>query len=240
MRAHNGTCGYLRLAGHSMEGLEQARNAGIDQAWLQDQIPQVRDLSDPHLDLDCQSEDFLALIEQPRFRPAKQSGLAGVEPDVLNQLETLNLQPDRALMFGIDPELTTQDTLEFGKLESWSLSLHDCVWDPNSLSSFWFELVNGAYGDVYRAKALMNLPDGRAFFCNWIVSQQGSQFLPLQAVAPPTGRPKRASELVVQGKALDGIGIQSTIDDCLLSDAVLEMHQAPLRDRQQEPNHLPG
>ena len=77
MRAHNGTCGYLRLAGHSMEGLEQARNAGIDQAWLQDQIPQVRDLSDPHLDLDCQSEDFLALIEQPRFRPAKQSGLAG-------------------------------------------------------------------------------------------------------------------------------------------------------------------
>ena len=55
----------------------------------------------------------------------------------------------------------------------------------------------------------MNLPDGRAFFCNWMVSQQGSQFLPLERVEPPHGRPKRSSELVVQGKkVLDGIGIQ--------------------------------
>ena len=39
-------------------------------------------------------------------------------------------------------------------------------------------------------------------------------------------------ELVVQGKALNGIGIQTTIDDCLISDEVLEMHQAPMRERQ--------
>ena len=67
--------------------------------------------------------------------------------------------------------------------------LHNSVWDPNSLSSFWFELVNGAYGDVYRAKALMNLPDGRAFFCNWMVSQQGSQFLPLEGWSHPMADP---------------------------------------------------
>ena len=77
----------------------------------------------------------------------------------------------------------------------------------------------------------MNLPDGRAFFCNWMVSQQGSQFLPLEEVEPPHGRPKRRSELMVQGKALNGIGIQTTIDDCLISDEVLEMHQAPMRER---------
>ena len=65
-----------------------------------------------------------------------------------------------------------------------------------------------------------------------MVSQQGSQFLPLQRVEPPHGRPKRLSELVVQGKALNGIGIQSTIDDCLISDDVLEMHQAPMRNPQ--------
>jgi len=93
--------------------------------------------------------------------------------------------------------------------------------------------VNGAYGDVYRAKALMNLPDGRSFFCNWMVSQQSSQFLPLEAVEPPAGRPNRTSHLVLEGRALDPAGIQSTIDDCLLTDDVLELHQAPLRKKQQ-------
>ena len=130
--------------------------------------------------------------------------------------------------------LPKHDTLNFTQLEAWHLTLQGCVWDPNSLSSFWFELVNGAYGDVYRAKALMNLPDGRSFFCNWMVSQESSQFLPLEAVEPLTSRPNRISHLVVQGKALDHAGIQSTINDCLLADDVLEMQQAQLRQQQQD------
>jgi hypothetical protein len=88
------------------------------------------------------------------------------------------------------------------------------------------------YGDVYRAKALMNMPDGRSFFCNWMVSQSGSQFLPLQSVAPPTGRPNRPSHLVIQGKGLIPAGMKNTINDCLLNDDVLERQQAPLRDQQ--------
>jgi hypothetical protein len=150
---------------------------------------------------------------------------------VIQQLEALGLRLDQALHFGQDEDLPKEDTLEFSRLEAWSLPLEGSVWDPNSLSSFWFELVNGAYGDVYRAKALMNLPDGRAFFCNWMVSQGGSQFLPLEAVAAPDGRPKRCSRLSVQGKALDGSGIQATIADCLLSDEVLELHQEPQRQQ---------
>ena len=59
----------------------------------------------------------------------------------------------------------------------------------------WFELVNGAYGDVYRAKGLMNLPDGRSFFCTWMVSQQESQFLPLNCITTQHGRPERCSGL---------------------------------------------
>ena len=128
--------------------------------------------------------------------------------------------------------MPAKDTLEFSKLEAWHTSLSGSVWDPNSLSSFWFELVNGAYGDVYRAKGLMNLPDGRAFFCNWMVSQASSQFLPLDATAPPQGRPSRTSELVVQGKALNPEGIQSTIKDCLLADDVLAMQQQQLQQQQ--------
>jgi hypothetical protein len=81
----------------------------------------------------------------------------------------------------------------------------------------------------------MNLPDGRAFFCNWMVSQEGSQFLPLQTLAPPDGRPERLSRLVVQGRDLDPAAIEATVRDCLLSDAVLELQQAPLRQRHTPP-----
>ena len=236
LKQHKGACGYVRLDGPREEaGLEQGRNAGIDRAWLQDQIPHLQDLADPQQNGVAAADDRINMVEVQQFRPPAHPGAEGVEPAVNEQLAVLNLQPDRCLHFGRDPELPAQDTLAFNRLESWNLSLHDCVWDPNSLSSFWFELVNGAYGDVYRAKALMNLPDGRAFFCNWMVSQQGSQFLPLEGVEPPHGRPKRRSELVVQGKALNGIGIQTTIDDCLLSDEVLEMHQAPMRERHADP-----
>jgi len=232
LRDHPGPCGYLRLKGTSHEGLEQGRDAGIDRTWLQDQIPALQDLSAPQQS--SSAADQINLIELQQFQAPPEGAPTAIDPAIRSHLDTLQLRPDRCLHFGRDPELPGQDTLAFNRLEAWSLNLHNSVWDPNSLSSFWFELVNGAYGDVYRAKALMNLPDGRAFFCNWMVSQQGSQFLPLERVEPPHGRPKRSSELVVQGKALNGIGIQTTIDDCLISDDVLEMQQAPMRDRQPE------
>ena len=230
---HAGACAYLRLNGSIQEGLEQGHNAGIDCAWLTDQIPKLQNLAISEPMAAHPGDDCLVLIEVQQFRPSPQSGADGIDPQIKQQLEPLNLKPDRLMHFGLDPDLPKQDTLDFNQIEAWHLSLQGCVWDPNSLSSFWFELVNGAYGDVYRAKALMNLPDGRSFFCNWMVSQQGSQFLPLASVEPPTGRPDRISHLVVQGRALNPAGLQATINDCLLTDDLLELQQAPLRDQQQ-------
>ena len=234
--SHGGACAYLRLDGAAHEDLGLGHNAGIDQSWLMDQIPQLEDWSDPAPSSPVPSDDRFVLIEAQQFSSSTQSE-DGLDPQIKRQLQRFNLMPDRTLHFGIDPDLPKQDTLDFTELEAWHLGLQGCVWDPNSLSSFWFELVNGAYGDVYRAKALMNMPDGRSFFCNWMVSQSGSQFLPLQAVATPTGRPNRLSHLVIQGKGLIPTGIESTIQDCLLSDDVLELQQAPLRD--QQPNLQP-
>ena len=228
---HPGGCGYLRLSGTQQKGLEQGHNAGIDSTWLKDQIPELVVLETTG-NAPLPTVPRLVLIEVQQFQPPASSEPDGIDPYVLRQLEGLNLRPDRALHFGLNPELPTQDVLDFKHLESWHHNLQGCVWDPNSLNSFWFELVNGAYGDVYRAKALMNLPDGRSFLCNWMVSPQSSQFLPLDAVEPPAGRPNRTSHLVVQGRALNHAGIQSTIDDCLLTDEVLELHKAPLRKTQ--------
>ncbi|MFN6337838.1 MAG: hypothetical protein ACK41W_03780 [Cyanobacteriota bacterium] len=110
----------------------------------------------------------------------RDSGLAGVDRRVIPQLEALHLSPDAHLHFGRDAVLPRQDTLDFSSPRAWERNLAGAVWDPASLSGFWFELLNGAYGDVYHAKALVNLPDGRAFFRNWMVSREGSQLLPLQ------------------------------------------------------------
>ena len=229
---HRGPCAYLRLKGPDCAGLEHGHNAGIDSAWLRDQIPGLQDLEHAEPDPSPLEDNSLVLIEVQQFQPPNQSGIDGIDHCIQQTLQRRNLKPNRILQFGVDPELPRQDTLDFSQLEAWHLNLERSVWDPNSLSSFWFELVNGAYGDVYRAKALANLPDGRSFFCNWMVSQQGSQFLPLELVAAPTGRPDRTSHLVVQGRALNPNGIQATITDCLLNDDVLELQQAPLRNQQ--------
>lgn len=231
LRKHQGPCAFLRLEGDRSEGLAQGVDGGIDPAWLKDQIPELIALQPSASEEELRHDGQLTLIEVQQFRAPETHGLDGFSASIRERLDALNLQPDQILHFGRDSVLPTHDTLEFTKLEAWHVSLERCVWDPNSLSSFWFELVNGAYGDVYRAKGLMNLPDGRAFFCNWMVSQQESQFLPLNSVAPASGRPDRPSALVVQGKALDPGGIQSTIDDCLLSDDVFAMQQHQRQDQ---------
>ena len=232
LQEHPGPCAYLRLEGDKKAGLEQGADSGIDLAWLKDQVPRLEEPATANTTDLKQADDGLTLIEVQQFHPPSKEGVKGFGDDVRSKLEALQLQPDQLLHFGRDPELPAKDTLEFSKLEAWHNSLSGCVWDPNSLSSFWFELVNGAYGDVYRAKGLMNLPDGRAFFCNWMVSQESSQFLPLETTAPPQGRPSRTSELVVQGKTLNPEGIQATIKDCLLADDVLAMQQQQLQQQQ--------
>ncbi|TVS06477.1 MAG: GTP-binding protein [Cyanobium sp. PLM2.Bin73] len=229
LQAHRGPRAYLRLGGFGDEGQQQARDGGIDAAVLQDRVDNLLDLANPDHALAPRPDNLLALIEVPQFQPPSASGPDGIDRRLIPALDAHHLVPDAHLHFGRDRELPAQDTLDFRRLESWWHNLSGTVWDPASLSSFWFELVNGAYGDVYRAKALFNLPDGRGFFFNWMVSQSGSQFEPLTAVAPPQGRPARLSRLVVQGKALASGGIETTLSDCLLSDAALELQQAALR-----------
>ncbi len=234
MKAHQGSCGYLRLTNSPTNELAQLPQTEIDYTFLKDQIPHLQNLSGFHKVVTSQNDDLLVFIELPVLQAHTDQSTFEIYSRIKNQLESLGLYPEKHLHFGREPELPSQDILEFTKLESCSHELLGKVWDPQSLNTFWFELVNGAYGDVYRAKALMNLPDGQSIFFNWIISQECSQFLPLRTISPPNGRPERTSELVIQGIGLNCTRIQSTIDLCLLNNAILEMHQLPLRDRHSE------
>ena len=237
IKKHGGSCGYIRLSGFSEKSLEQANSSEIDFVFLKDQIPQLIDLSKPSDHLFSDQDNSVIFIELSQFYLPNQSGLAGIDPRIISQLDNLKLLPDQYLHFGRDTELSIKDTLDFTKIESLSLNLQESVWDPPSLNTFWFELVNGAYGDVYRAKALLNIPDGRSMYFNWIVSQPGSQFLQLNDIAPPKGRPQRISQLVIQGRNLEFTRIKSTINLCLINDSVLEMHQASLSNQQLAATH---
>ena len=159
LKKHNSSCGFLRLSGFSENSLEQANSNEIDYVFLKDQIPQLIDLSKSSDQLCTDQDGLLLFIELPQFYLPKESGLAGIDRRVINQLENSKLIPDRYLHFGRDNELPIADTLNFEKIESLSINLNETVWDPPSLNTFWFELVNGAYGDAYRAKTFINIID---------------------------------------------------------------------------------
>jgi hypothetical protein len=65
-----------------------------------------------------------------------------------------------------------------------------------------------------------------------MVTQQGSQFLPLQILESTSGQPTRISHLVMQGKSLNPVAMKATINDCILEDDSLEVMQLPLTKQQ--------
>ena len=69
LQQHAGPCSYLRLSGHSLDNLELGRNAGIDRAWLHDQIPQLNDLSKNDHNPADGDNNHLALIELRNLCP---------------------------------------------------------------------------------------------------------------------------------------------------------------------------
>ena len=235
-RNHKGSCGYLRLKGYGELDLIQVAESKIDFTFLKDQIPQLIDFSVVDNSSLFNQKELLICIELPQFRKPDIYGIAGIDSRVLNQLEALNLNPNKYLHFGRDKELPIKDTLDFKKIESYSLNLYKFVWDPASLNTFWFELVNGAYGDVYRSKALMNLPDGRSILFNWILTQEASQYFHLNKISPLNGRSESYSEIVIQGININFKVIQATINQCILNNSVLEYHQSSLREAQLQPS----
>jgi hypothetical protein len=122
IRNHRGPCGFLRLVGYPDEGLLQARDGGIDLAWLQDQYPGLLDLADPDQALAPRPANLLALIELPQFQPPADSGLAGVDRRVIPQLEAMHLSPDEHLHFGRDDLLPLSGDNEVGRSATSSLA----------------------------------------------------------------------------------------------------------------------
>jgi hypothetical protein len=99
------------------------------------------------------------------------------------------------------------------------------VLDPASLNIFWDELIQGAYGEVARAKGIFEIVDGRSFYFSFGVGFPDCTYLELPLPPVLTGRPTRFSGLEVLGNNLQPQLILETLEDCGLDDNALAYYQ---------------
>jgi hypothetical protein len=109
--------------------------------------------------------------------------------------------------------------------EIWCTPLTGQVFDPPSLDDLLIELTGGAYGQVCRMKGIFELPDGRAFYVDFVDGLPGREYTELAIPRWLAGRPKRFSGIEVAGYGLDRKVMAQTLMDSALSDAALAQYQ---------------
>lgn len=107
----------------------------------------------------------------------------------------------------------------------WRVPLTGQVFDPPSLDELLIELTGGAYGQVIRLKGIFELPDGRAFYVDFVEGIPGLEYTELKLPHWLEGRPSRPSGLEVVGYDLQQNTIRETLLVACLSDEILAQYQ---------------
>lgn len=102
--------------------------------------------------------------------------------------------------------------------------------DPASLEIFWYELTEGAYGTVTRAKGIFELVDGQSILGDFTRDGVKKDFQPLNRSPWLEGRPDRFSGLEVVGETLDKSAISLTLQEFCLGDNAIAYYQQQLKD----------
>ncbi|MEM8805942.1 MAG: GTP-binding protein [Cyanobacteria bacterium P01_G01_bin.38] len=113
----------------------------------------------------------------------------------------------------------------------WGEPLTGQVFDPPSLDELLIELTEGAYGRVTRLKGIFELPDGQAFYVDFVEGMPGLEYTELKLPHWLEGRPSRLSGLEVVGYNLQQTTIKETLLVACLSDEVLAQYQRQYRQR---------
>ncbi|MBD2314541.1 GTP-binding protein [Desertifilum sp. FACHB-1129] len=113
-------------------------------------------------------------------------------------------------------------------VEIWRAMLTGQVVDPPSLDVFWYELVEGAYGEVKRAKGIFNQPDGSVFYFDFLSGRGESEISQLHEAQRLAGRPEFVSGIEAIGVGLNTTAIAQTLQECCLSDTAIAHYQDQL------------
>ena len=120
----------------------------------------------------------------------------------------------------------------------WRAPLTGQVFDPPSLDELLIELTGGAYGQVIRLKGIFELPDGRAFYVDFVEGIPGLEYTELKLPRWLEGRPSRLSSLEVVGYDLRQTQIKETLLVACLSDEILAQYQLQYRQQYDQSNDL--
>lgn len=106
------------------------------------------------------------------------------------------------------------------------------VFDFDSLAVFWFELIQGAYGEVVRSKGIFEINSGESVYGDFVAGRINTEFMALNLPSWTEGRPQRLSGLEVVGWNLDPTAIATVLQDCGLSDAHLAYYQHQMKEQE--------
>ncbi|MEM6255749.1 MAG: GTP-binding protein [Cyanobacteria bacterium P01_D01_bin.156] len=120
----------------------------------------------------------------------------------------------------------------------WKSPLTGQVFDPPSLDAVLIEITEGAYGQVTRLKGIFELPDGQAFYVDFVEGLPGIEYTELKLPRWLEGRPDRFSGLEIVGHNLDQKTIAQTLLECCLADDVLSQYHRQYRQLQSEEENL--
>ncbi|BDA71205.1 hypothetical protein CAL7716_053710 [Calothrix sp. PCC 7716] len=102
------------------------------------------------------------------------------------------------------------------------------VVDENSIYEVWYEISQGAYGNITRAKGIFDVADGRSLYGDFVAGIQPTPFLELDLPRHLEGRPQRFSGLEVVGK-FEETALKQTLENCCLSDAMISHYQQQVK-----------
>jgi hypothetical protein len=123
----------------------------------------------------------------------------------------------------------TENNISLTASPRWGLTGE--VLDPASLNVFWDELIQGAYGEVARAKGIFEIVDGRSFYFSFGIGYSDVTYFELPLTSVLNGRPTRFSGLEVVGDKLQTQVIMETLQDCGLDDNALAYYQEQIRSQ---------
>ncbi|NCR06899.1 hypothetical protein [Microcystis aeruginosa] len=104
------------------------------------------------------------------------------------------------------------------------------VLDFSSLTTFWTELTQGAYGEVLRVKSIFDIIDGQCIYGEFRDEWPEKDFQSLNLPLNLDGRPNRFSGIEIVGRNLDKPIIADTLSDCCLSDEALFYYQQQFQE----------
>lgn len=124
------------------------------------------------------------------------------------------------------------DTAQTAPLPAlWRAPLTGQVFDPPSLDDLLIELTGGAYGQVIRLKGIFELPDGQAWYIDFVKGLSGIEYTDLKLPRWLEGRPNRLSGIEVVGHDLEQATIAETLLSACLADEILAQYQQQYRQR---------